>query len=77
MTDTSKLDSRVTSHDARIDIEAAESLVSLHLQAATSVDDTEEELGDPHAPKTGKGKHKGPARCQVDLLMVRDKEKTR
>jgi len=55
----SKLDSRTGHHDAAIDIEGAESLVSLRLQAATSVDDTEEDLEDVHAPEAGsRGKRK-------------------
>jgi hypothetical protein len=41
---TSKFDSSTTNHDAAIDIEGAESLVSLRLQATTSVYDTEEDL---------------------------------
>ncbi|MCJ1422361.1 hypothetical protein MMC29_000241 [Sticta canariensis] len=41
-----ELDPRTANHNAVIDIEGAESLMSLHLQqqAATSVDDTEEDL---------------------------------
>ncbi|KAH8725621.1 hypothetical protein GQ44DRAFT_796697 [Phaeosphaeriaceae sp. PMI808] len=47
-------DSRTANYDAAIDIKGAESLVSFCLQqAATSVNDTEEDLEDVHAPKTG------------------------
>src|SRR3954463_4355836 len=64
-TDTSKPDSRTANHDAAIDIEGAESLVSLRLQqAATSADDTEEDLEDVHAPKTGSR-----GRCKNQLVI--------
>ncbi|KAF2475601.1 uncharacterized protein BDR25DRAFT_350964 [Lindgomyces ingoldianus] len=50
-----KLDPRTANLNAVIDIRGAESLMSLHLQqqAATSVDDTEEDLEDAHAPRGG------------------------
>ena len=65
-------------HDAGFDFEAAQSLVSLQLQAATSVDDSEEELGDVHAPKPGsRGTYKRPARYEVDLSIGRQKMEAR
>jgi hypothetical protein len=44
--DPSKLEPYTSNHNAAIDIEGAKSLMSLHLQqqAATSVNDTEEDL---------------------------------
>jgi hypothetical protein len=55
-TDPSKLDARTANHNAAIDvqnIQGAESLMSLHLQqqAATSVDDTEEDPENVQAPR--------------------------
>ena len=42
--DMSKLDSRTANYDATTTNKGAESLASLRLQAATSVDDTKEDL---------------------------------
>ena len=52
ITDPSKLDARTANHNAAVDIQGAESLMFLHLQqqAATSVDDTEEDSENVQAP---------------------------
>jgi len=54
LADMSKLDSRTTNHNAALDIDGTESLVSLSLQAARSVDITEEALKNVHAQRSRK-----------------------
>ena len=77
-TDMRKLDSRTANHDAAIDIEGAESLMSLHLQqrqAATSVheieavDDTEEDLENVQAQRL---RNRGSCKVQsLSNLLIR------
>jgi hypothetical protein len=59
LADMSKVDSRAANHDAATTVEGAEGLVSLRQQAATSVDDTEEDLENVHAQRARhRGRHR-------------------
>lgn len=49
--DMNKFDPRTANHDVATTIEGAESAVSLRLQAATSIDGTEEDLENVHAQR--------------------------
>jgi hypothetical protein len=73
----SKGDPRTTSHAATTIIEGAESLVSLHPQAATSVDDTEEDLENVQAQRSrNRGKPQESFFVECSDLYLRPKEET-
>jgi hypothetical protein len=74
---TSKFDSSTTNHDAAIDIEGAESLVSIRLQATTSVYDTEEDLENVPAQRS-RNRDKRMVQTVIEFtnLYLRPKEET-